>query len=159
MPDAPFDVAKAHRWFAVELNNQAWDLVEAESRTAEQVDAMIHAAHAACYHWRQAGNPLNDQRALCLLANAYNVAGDYAAATRYARQCVELSGQNAEVETPFDRATAFECLARALACAGQTDEARQIKQLAREAAERIAEADDRQAFDRMLQSGEWHGVD
>ncbi|MEX0776129.1 MAG: hypothetical protein WD042_10520 [Phycisphaeraceae bacterium] len=32
MTDALFDVKRAHRWFAVELNNLAWEHVEALSR-------------------------------------------------------------------------------------------------------------------------------
>ena len=34
----PFDLAKAHRWFAVEFNNLAWELYELPARTAEETD-------------------------------------------------------------------------------------------------------------------------
>ncbi|NJM49445.1 MAG: hypothetical protein HC860_27425 [Alkalinema sp. RU_4_3] len=36
MSQPPFDVAVAHRWFAVEFNNRAWDLVEKTDRTADE---------------------------------------------------------------------------------------------------------------------------
>ena len=35
MTQPPFDVQRAHRWFAVELNNLAWEIVEADSRTED----------------------------------------------------------------------------------------------------------------------------
>lgn len=75
MSTAPFDLPKAHRWFAVELNNLCWDLIEAEHRSAEQTERMIHAAHAACHHWLQVGTAVNNLRAECLLATAYALAG------------------------------------------------------------------------------------
>lgn len=75
MADAPFNVARAHSWFAVELNNLAWDCVENKDRSEEQLELMIHAAHAACYHWLQTGTALNHLRAQCLLATAYATAG------------------------------------------------------------------------------------
>ena len=43
MATPPFDLARAHRWFAVELNNLAWDLVEAQERSASDIARMIHA--------------------------------------------------------------------------------------------------------------------
>ena len=70
MPEAPFDLNQAHRWFAIELNNLAWACVESTDRDEETTDRAIHAAHAACYHWLQVGDPLNHQRAQCLLAAA-----------------------------------------------------------------------------------------
>lgn len=154
----PFDVDKAHRWFAVELNNRSWDLIEAKARTAQEDQLLIHTAHASTYHWLQAGTPLNHQRALCLLANAYNAVGDYAPALRYAQGCLELHGKNSQQATPFDEATAYECLARAQAGLGKADQARRHKQLARAAAEKL-EAADREVFDGLLKAGEWHGVD
>ena len=37
MPAPPFDLAQAHRWFAIEFNNQAWELVEKPSRSTCKV--------------------------------------------------------------------------------------------------------------------------
>src|SRR5687768_16175986 len=44
-----------HRWLAIELNQRAWSLLGKETRTAEEDDAMLEAAHASAYHWRAAG--------------------------------------------------------------------------------------------------------
>jgi hypothetical protein len=71
MPTAPFDESRAHRWFAVEFNNLAWDLLEKPDRTAEDDERLRHAAHAACLHWQATGSVLNDLRAHVLLTTTY----------------------------------------------------------------------------------------
>src|SRR5688500_14728068 len=134
MADAPFDLQKAHRWFAVECNNLAWELADAPSRTPEQAERMVHAAHAACFHWLHAGDLLNHLRAQVLLATAYDAAGLAEAAVRYAEKCLELSDQAGEKQTAFDRATAYGCAARAYASAGRADRAADLRRLAHEAA-------------------------
>src|SRR5687768_8962067 len=105
MAEAPFDVQKAHRWFAVELNNAAWDLVESEGRSEADAERMVHAAHAACYHWLQAGSPINHQRAQCLLATAYAAAGRAEPAVYHADRCLALGTQTGDAQSAFDRAT------------------------------------------------------
>src|SRR5687767_5369582 len=127
MAEPPFDVQRAHRWFAVECNNLGWDLVESPGRPRkpEQTDRMIHAAHAACFHWLHAGTPLNHLRALCLLVTAYAAAGRAGEAVRHAEACLALVGQLTEPPTDFDLATAHGCAANAFALAGRHDDARQ----------------------------------
>jgi hypothetical protein len=63
-----------HRFFGSSANNEAWALAELP---AIQVDRreLLDAAHAAAWHWRQAGTQLNEMRALMLLAQAHAQAG------------------------------------------------------------------------------------
>ena len=124
MADAPFDIKRAHRWFAVELNNIAWDLLEAPRRSPADNERMIHAAHAACYHWLEAGNLLNHLRAQCLLATAYSKAGLPEAAVRHADRCLALSDEAGETQTAFDRAAAHGCASLAYSFAGRSADAR-----------------------------------
>ena len=49
------DIARWDRWFAVEMNNQAWSLVENPGRTPAETEDMLHAAHAAALHWKCVG--------------------------------------------------------------------------------------------------------
>ena len=61
-----------NRWFAVELNNGTWDLLDnglsENSPRAEQEQA-LYAAYAAAYHWMQAGTVANAGRAEYLIAS------------------------------------------------------------------------------------------
>lgn len=148
MPEAPFDVARAQRWFAIELNNQTWDLVEKTNRTADETERMIHAAHAACFHWLQAGDLLNHLRAQCLLATVYAQAALGEAAVRHAAKCLALSAEAADKQTMFDRATAHGCAAAAYRAAGNSAEALAAQQQADAIAAELS-PEDRAVFDSL----------
>jgi hypothetical protein len=59
MSAPPFELPKAHRWFGIEFNNAAWELVEAPSRTKSETERMLRLAHASCLHWESVGTPAN----------------------------------------------------------------------------------------------------
>jgi hypothetical protein len=105
----PFDAERAHRWFAVEFNNEAWELCEKPSRAPEETARMIHLAHAAALHWAVVGKPINTLRAEQLLASAYLAAGELSIARRHMERCLTLVSQNLPDETAFDRAFAAAC--------------------------------------------------
>lgn len=149
MSEPSFDVAEAHRWFAIEFNNQAWDLVEAADRSPEASEQMLHIAHAALVHWSEAGSELNRQRAECLLATAYLSAGLSEPAIRYGQSCVDRSLRSDNEQTAFDRATAHGCLAQALALAGRTAEAAEHFQAAAASAEGLTDAGEHEVYARL----------
>jgi hypothetical protein len=149
MADAPFDIKVAHRWFAVELNNLAWDLVEALQRSPADNERMIHAAHAACYHWLEAGNLLNHLRAQCLLATAYSKAGLAEGAVRHAERCLALSVEAGDTPTAFDLASAHGCAALAYASVGRMADARTHRTSAIAAAEHFSDPSEADVFNRL----------
>jgi hypothetical protein len=149
MPEPPFDVQAAHRWFAIELNNLAWDLIESDSLTDDDREQLIDAAHASSYHWRQVGTPLNHQRAQCLLATAYAVSGFPESALRHAQRCLELSRETGNEQSPFDLATAYGCASRACAVVGDRSEAaRHYAQAIKHVAD-FEHAEDRGVFEKL----------
>ncbi len=101
----PFDKAVAHRWFGIEFNNRAWDLVESKSQAPDDLAEMLATAHASLLHWKAVGTPLNEIRGLVLLVSAYVAAGVAQPAETFSRKLLELSGR-IEGETPIDRASA-----------------------------------------------------
>jgi hypothetical protein len=123
MPDSPLDIDKAHRYFAVELNNRAWDLVEAPSRTDDETDEMLHAAHGAAWHWSKVGEPIHQLRAMVLLAAAHAKAGLGEAAIRFADRGLALSERVGDAQSAFDRATVHGAAALAWRTAGRGAEA------------------------------------
>jgi hypothetical protein len=149
MADAPFDVEKAHRWFGIEFNNLAWDLVEASARSEADVERMIHAAHASTHHWLQIGTPLHHQRGQCLLATVYAVAGLPDAAIRHASRCLSLSQENGADQSTFDRATAYGAAALAHRAAGQADRAAELYAQAVEAANTFEDPDETTVFRKL----------
>lgn len=148
MPEPAFDIPRAHRWFAVECNNEGWDIVEGADRSPEAIERMMHLAHAACFHWSAVGTQLNRQRALDLLAHTYAIAGHGAIALSFAQQALELSEQNAAEQTLFDRAQAFGTMSLALRATGQAKEADVWKHKALAAAETL-NAEEQEAIRRL----------
>ena len=118
MTEPSFDLSQAHRWFAVELNNRAWDLVETAELSADDINEMIGVAHAAKIHWQAIGNRLNLLRAECLLATAYVKAQLAQSAVYHAEKCIGYSDQVGDEQTAFDQASTHGCAAAAYACAG-----------------------------------------
>ena len=159
MNEPPFDRPKAHRWFAVQLNNRAWDLLESAGRSDAESGEMVHTAHASVFHWLQVGTGANHCRALCLLGNVYAALGRGEEAARYAGQCLALTNSGLEGLADWDFAFAYDCLARATAAKGDVAEAGELKRKARAAGDRIADAEDKQFFDQWFAGGEWHGVE
>jgi hypothetical protein len=149
MPDAAFDIEKAHRWFAVEFNNRAWDLVESSGRSADETSEMIHAAHAACIHWRAVGGPVNELRGECLLATAYASAGIGPEAVRHAERARELSEQVGDEQTAFDRAVVQGAAANAYAAAGDRVRAQSHYRKLAELSVQLADADERELLSKL----------
>jgi hypothetical protein len=150
MKGAPFDVSAGHRWFAVELNNFAWDLVEADQPSPEQVERMLHAAHGACFHWLVVGGPIQHMRAQCLLATAYAKAALPEAAVRHAERCLALGDDPATADqTPFDRATAHGCASAAYRLAGRRADAAREYQAALHSAVSFQDAEETATFERL----------
>jgi hypothetical protein len=148
MPEPPFDPAQAHRWFAVECNNLAWNTIESESRSPADLERLIHAAHASVWHWSHIGTPLHELRGLVLLTTAYCIAHQPDAARHYARRCLTLSRQLGEEQTAFDRATALASAALAARIGGDGAEAGQLQAQALVAAAGL-DAEDRGVFDQL----------
>jgi hypothetical protein len=142
-------MAVDHRQLGVDLFNHTWTYLERPERTPADVDAMLHAAYASRYHWSQASEEAKHQaRGEWLLSRVLVVAGLPDSAVFHAQRCLDWCALG-EVED-WDRAFAYEALARAHAAAGSSEEARRHKQLARELGDAIADPEDRAQFD-----GDW----
>jgi len=149
---------EGHRFFAGAIFNEVWELLEKPDRAKHDDEAMVHAAHASCYHWLHAGTGLHHQRGEWMIARVYSVLGIAEAALRHANRCLELTREHAGLMEDFDPAFAYECVARANAVAGQRDEALRYLRLAEQAGERISNEEDRQLFVSELNGGDWHGI-
>ena len=70
-------------------------------------------------------------------------------ALRHALRCLQLSEQNGDEQTAFDRATAYGCAARANACAGRHEEVERLQRLALEAAQSFEQPEEKEVFERL----------
>lgn len=150
------DVAEAHQHFANELYNLVWDMLDRPKRERVQDELMIHAAHAAAFHWSQVGQPEHLQRSQWQLTRVYINVGDKAQALHYARRCFEITQEQRLGD--FDLAFALEGMARANAQNGNKLEFEQYYVLALKAADQIADETDKKLFLAELENGPWFGL-
>ena len=140
-----------HRKLAAELFNLTWDLLDKSERTVEEVDKMIHAAHASRYHWGEIGTPPEFERGEWQILRVYAVLGHPEAALYHARRCPDLCQANDIGD--FDLAFAYEALARSYAVAGNLTKAQEYFTLGEQAGKQIQEAGNREYL-----AGELAGV-
>jgi len=150
--------AEADRLFAVQYHGQTWELLERPDRSGDEDELMLHTAHASCRHWLAVGTPVHHQRGEWLIARVYTVLGIPEAAVRHATRCLALTEAHADAMADFDRAFAYEGIARAQALAGDRDQALRYVALAEQAGEAIGDAEDREAFFAELLGGSWYSV-
>ena len=149
MSTPAFDVPQAQRWFAIEMNNRAWDLVEKTERTPEENEQMISAAHAARCYWSTIGKPLNSLRAESLLAAAYLAAGRPELSLHHAERCLALSQQIGDEQTAFDRACAYGGLSAALLRLARAQDAKQHYAAALAWVEKLDHPDEKPIFTKL----------
>jgi DNA-binding transcriptional MerR regulator len=145
MPIRPASVAlepALQRKTAADLFNFTWTLLEKPDRTERETDLMVHAAHASRFMWEDIGEPVNHARGEWQIARVYAVAERPEPALHHARRCLQIVEEHGVGD--FDLACAYEALARAHATAGELEPAARYEALGREAAARIADADDRE---------------
>jgi hypothetical protein len=133
-----------HKRLGAELNNLVWELLEKAERTPDDDERMLHAAHASCYHWLEAGTPVNHARGEWLISRVYAVLGKPEPALHFARRCLGLCEKHKIGD--FDIAYAYEAMARAYSLADDQAQFDRFFGLAREAGEEIAKDEDRKVF-------------
>ncbi len=148
MPTKKDSEKQLHRKLAVELFNFVWNLLDKSERTAEEVDEMIHAAHASRYHWGCVGDAVNLARGEWQISRVYTVLGRAEPAHYHARRCLQICQANCIGD--FDLAYAYEALARVCALENRFIECAYYLKKARAAGEMIADSEDREQFFRDL---------
>ena len=134
------EVALWQRRLASQANNRAWSLSE-QSRTPEEDEEMLQAAHAAMYFWNIVGNANNKAHAAQLLAHAYatlklpNPAAHYLAKSHPVFM--------AEAAEPWERALAHAIAANVASARGQVAEHAEHYRQATEQVAALPDAEER----------------
>lgn len=139
-----FDIDPAHRHFAVECFNRAWELMEKPDRAAEEDEQMIRLSLASHWHWTQRPDCTEENISIGYwqTSRIYALLGQAANARRYAQLCLEAS--RAEGLPPYCLGYAYEALARAESVAGARDQAQAYVSQARQVADRMSDPEARQ---------------
>ena len=134
-----------HRFFAVEANNRAWQLVEAETRTPSEDEEMLAVAHAAAWHWSTIGTPHNLYLARMLLGQVCGLLGHAALAMQHSRAAYQYATTH---DSPaWELAFAHAVMATAAAAAGDGATHRWHYDEARSRGVALEDAQDREIFE------------
>lgn len=151
MPAAPaFDLAAAHKYFAADCFNKAWELIEKPDRTPDDDRRMVALNQASIFHWLS--------RADCTALNlsvgfwqASRIQALLGSADEARRQAETSLGYSRSLE-PFYLGYAYEALARAEFLAGDIAKGHEHLESAKRHAERVENKDHRSMLLRDLDS-------
>jgi hypothetical protein len=115
----PEEVARWQRRFAAQANNRAWRLSESMTRSPEEDEEMLQAAHTSMYFWKIVGSAGNRAHAAQLLAHVYAVLKLPHPALYYLAQA-EPFFLDRDCE-PWEKACAYAVKASVAAAAGHAD--------------------------------------
>jgi len=142
MPKKPsFDLAEAHRFFAADCFNRAWDLIEKQDRTPAEDRRMVALNQASLFHWMERPDVTDRNMSIGYwqASRIQALIGEAAEARRYAEICL---GYSQDLE-PFYLGYAHEALARASLVAGDATGARRSLAEAEQLASKVGRKDDR----------------
>ncbi len=139
-----------HRKQAVNNFNATWDLIDKKDRTKEDDIKMIHTAHASRFHWGIIGTPLEFARGEWQVSRVYSLLGMTESALLHGKYSLELCKDNNYGD--FDLAFGYEAVARAYMTVKDGKAMEEYLELAREAANQIAEKEDKDYFLSELES-------
>ena len=142
------DEKAIHKKLAINLFNQTWDLIDKEERSQNEVDRMINSAHASRYHWEVAGTPLNIARGEWQVSHVYAILERVEPCLYHSKRCLQMTLEHDLQD--FDLAFAYEAMTRGCELAGDEVETAKYVELAKEAATKIKDLEDRKYFLRQL---------
>lgn len=153
------------RSVAVTANNETWQHLDAwEAREArgeaddELESALLAGAFTSLWAWSQVGGPSERGRAHHLVSRCAATVRLPGIAAQHARTYAALLAAHPDAFEPFDEALAAEATARARACAGHTDEARELRERALLLGLRLVDPDDQSVVLEQIESGPWFGA-
>ena len=150
MADSPSsdDAALWQRRLAAQANNRAWRLSEATTRSSQEDEEMLQAAHAAMYLWKLVGNAGNRAHAALLLAHVYALLKLPNPANHYLRQCEPFFlRQDCE---PWEKACAWAVKASVAAATGPSEEHARSYREAERLIAALPDREDREILDATL---------
>ena len=140
------ETARWQKRFASQANNRAWALAEQQSRTPDEDEEMLQAAHASAHLWKGIGTARNGALASLLLAHAYALLKLPEPARHYLARSTAFFA--AEFPEPWEAALLHAIGANVAHAAGDAAAHRDRYALADAAIRGLADPEDR----RILQS-------
>ncbi len=144
----PEETERWQRRLASQANNRAWSLAEQTTRTADEDEEMLHAAHAAMHFWSIVGNDNQKAHAAQLLAHVYATLRQPDAAARYLAR--SQGAFLSDIAAPWERALAHAVAANVAAARGDAAAHRQHYDEAVQCVAALPDPEDRAILEKTL---------
>ncbi|WP_010581719.1 hypothetical protein [Schlesneria paludicola] len=150
MIDPVFDVTAAHRLFAANCFNEAWEFIEKRDRTRDDEEQMLLLAYASMWHWskRPDCTPAKKSIGCWQVSRIHAILGRADESRRYAQLSLEHSSE----EDPFLVGYAYEALARAELVANNLAKSMEYLAEAKRYAEVVTDTEDKELLVSDLRS-------
>ena len=133
-----------HKKMGIEYFNYTWELIDKETRSQDEIDEMIHAAHASRFHWGKLNQAINNERGEWQISRVYSILNRAEPALYHAQRCLDICLKNNISD--FDIAFAYEAIARAYVIKNDKINEEKYLKLAKEAGDKIAQKEDKEYF-------------
>ena len=132
-----FDLTAAHKYFAADCFNKAWDLIDKPARTPEENRMMVSLSQASLFHWQNRPDctAQNLSVGYWQASRIQALLGNASLAREHGEVCL---GYSPELE-PFYQGYAYEALARAALVAQDVPTAQAHLDAARSQAANVAD--------------------
>lgn len=147
-----------HHYMGIEMNIQTWNLLGKNDRTKQDNIRMINFALASQYHWYKSPKwqPVNAQRGEWMISHVYAILGMSEQAVKHAELCLKMTKEQDLKD--FDLAYAYEAMARAYAAKKLKLNAKKYYALAKEAAAKIKESQNKKYFEGDFSTEPWYDL-
>ncbi len=117
-----FDLHAAHKYFAAECFNRAWDFIDKTDRNSQEADRMLQLSLASLWHWTQREDctPTTLSIGYWQVSRVFSLLRQAENARHYGELCLKEAQK--EGVLPFYTGYAYEALARAELVAGKQSE-------------------------------------
>lgn len=145
-----FDMQLAHRYFAVDCFNRAWELIDKPDRTPADDEAMLLLANASLWHWTQRDDRTDRNLSVghWQLSRINSLLGRGDDAMRHAEQSLRYAAGS----PPFYIAYAHEAIARAALVEGNPSLANSHPESAETIAAGLSDPEERDPLEADLRS-------
>jgi hypothetical protein len=145
-----FDLAAAHRYFAAQCFNRAWELIDKRARTPDEDEQMLQLNQASIWHWTQRSDcqPKHLSIGYWQASRIHAILDRGAEARRYAELCLAHTPE----DDAFLMGYAHEALSRAASKVGDAVTAAQHFEQATKYAGMVSDDEDRRLLMNDLDS-------
>ena len=144
----PDEVSVWQRRLAAQANNRAWSLSESLSRSPEEDEEMLQAAHAAMHFFKIVGDANTRAHAALLVAHVYALLKLPNPAKHYWERIESVF--LAQDCKPWDRALAFAVKACVAASAGESEPHTRSLRMAEQLVAALPDAEDREILNATV---------